>query len=503
MRDRACSLPRRPIAGCPWRLKLLVGAVTVGGLGGVSLGSVSASVPEADALRAAAQTVEWVVLRSGWGVPWTPSASMERRLERALGRPWKRQRPLSAPYARSDEEVVSAAVLAWAVLAEIAQAQRLDAQGDPAALVYLYLASRHVGFAQEALWDETTGLYLPRWDPRTGAQGDPRLDDQMLWLWALSVYSTVGGLLSLQEGPGAQVFQRQAGRLADRLFRSLVPLWNAPSQGEKSSGEALLLQGAALTAYVRAGRVEAREGEKIRAALLPRLPQPEEILTQALRPWGDVLRLRELAQRAVTLQAALVVFRDRDRDADRRRVEAALRDALRRLLGAPAARALLRTVPWPSQVVRAAGQGPEEWRPAPPEASERSDVEASLALAYSLLAAFPPNGRREPPPEAQPESPLQGLERVAQALRQAEEEVHRLRLQAATLLAERDEDRPAPPAFLPTEAEGTAGRPTREPEAVGSLGIDRTGTGAWWMGVGGILLLGAALAVWGWRAMRG
>lgn len=461
------------------------------------LGAILAALPasadalgagEAEAEQQAARMVRYVTLESGLGVRWEPSASILQRLRAALPRPWEELQPLSAPFARSDKPIVTAEALAWTVLAELSYARRLDAQGSPEALVYLYLASRQVGFAQSGLLDASTGLYRPEWIAGSPA-GTPKLEDQFRMLWALSAYSTAGGLLPSDVAGSEHLFREQTGTLADRLFRAVEPLLREtlrPGGEAPSSLRMRVLMAAALRAYERAGLAYAQEASRLRAALLPNVPEGlAEAVAWAERPFGETLSLRELAERLLLLRAGIELAPP-DAPLRRRQVQ-----AWKDLLSRPGAQRLWASIPWPAEVVHDPVTG--EWKPR----DSALDVEAAMALAYGLLSATPQTPTPESPSPGAP-APKAGkaLERIASLL----EEMGR-RLEGLEAKAEEARARVRVRAPSGSGPSSNASEPGAQHRATtGRL----RGEGAWspWdaLLVGGALMLGLStvwLAWWG------
>lgn len=349
--------------------------------------------------RQAARMVRYVVLESGLGVRWEPSEAWIRRLEVALDRPWKELKPLSAPFARADTPIVTTEGLAWTILAEIAYARHLQAQDSPEALVYLYLASRQVGFAQEELLDRSTGLYRPAW--RDGSSyGDPELDDQLWMLWALSVYSAAGALLPSPSDSdiahSEELFREQTGPLADRLFRAVERfLRETPPALHAMPLVPRVLGAAALHAYEQAEPSRAPEAERLRKALIPEGSAISEAFQRANAPLGERLRLAEGAERVLLLWAREGLgLRDPSSPAGGK-------EGLSRWLSEPAVQRLLAPIPWPTQVVYNPGRG--EWEIPAQEAQDVVPIEAAMALAYGLLSLTPPGALRG---ESEEEGPL-------------------------------------------------------------------------------------------------
>lgn len=316
---------------------------------------------EIDLSEQAGRMIEHLVLKSGLGIRWEPSPGEVKPLRAAVDRPWEELKPLKAPFARSDGEIVTTEALAWTILAEIAYARRLAARNSPEALVYLYLASLQVGFAREELLDPEPGLYRPEW--RDGeAYGEPALRDQLLMLWALSRYSAIGDLLASEEEvkpENIRLFRRRIGPLADELFRALQP---GLAEAELSDRDRLLRE-EALGAYRDATRDSelAREAEGY-AGSPGFAPSPRPT------PMGDAytssLRLETLADRLASDAFA--------------NPEALWKDpAVRRLVGGG--------VPWPASVAYDAASG--EWRVEDPTL----ETAGAMAVAYRLLTLRSPS----------------------------------------------------------------------------------------------------------------
>ena len=494
-------------------LPVLAGALVLGALGGVgmgmgagtgdaSIGSVAAPAPEEGtrSVRQAARMVRYVVLESGLGVRWEPSEALIRRLEGALGRPWRELKPLSAPFARSDTPSVTTEALAWTILAEIAQARHRSAQGDPASLVYLYLASQQVGFAQEELLDRSTGLYRPAW--RDGAPyGDPELDDQFGMLWALSAYSAAGALLPSDVARSEELFREQTAPLADRLFRALERLLRGtPRALDAVPLTRRALWAAALGAYERAMPSRATEVERLRRALLPEDSAIPEVLRWTKRPFGGRLALAELAERVLLLGA----ISELDDSAPQGARGEALRSLLA-LLAEPAVQRLLDPIPWPAEVVF--NPNTQEWEA---QAQEPVPVGAAMALAYGLLSLAPPDSpgagpAGESPPRAAPSGSRRTLEELARKLRGMNE---RLQVLEAGLeaLEETVSSRPPTDAEISDAVAAAEGEKEKKKEKEQEQEQERGEEGTWgpWdaLFVGGALLLGLGGVLRAWRRQR-
>lgn len=461
----------------------------------------------------AARMVRYVVLESGQGVRWEPSEALIRRLEVALDRPWKELKPLSAPFARADTPIVTTEGLAGTILAEIAYARHLKAQDSPEALVYLYLASRQVGFAQEELLDPGAGLYRPRW--RDGeAYGDPELDDQLRMLWALSEYSTTGALLSSDVARSETLFRRQTGPLADRLYRAIEPLLqNAlmSTNATRSTPPTLkqkqrIRWATGLQAYAQAKLAYAREAERLHNALLSSALSTSEIVSagEQISSRGE-LTLTELAERVFllgTLEEALEGALTPPRE---RRGE-----ALEELLAEPAVQSLLSPIPWPSEVVYDPAVG--VWRPA----ETSLDAEAAMALAYGLLAAAPweaptegssslrsPGEQGKGKEEESEEKPARRtLEGLAQDLEEAHKQLKTLKARLERVLASANSDSTTGP-FKPTAPSGPSGTTAGEMSPSQALGKEQEAWSPWdVLLVGSALLLGVGTVLQAWRRHR-
>ena len=472
-----------------WSRLLLAVGVLGGMLGVVFVGSsLPAGSPDAlgaGAARQAARMVQYVTLESGLGVRWEPPEALIRRLEAALRRPWGERKPLSAPFARSDTAGVTTEALAWTILAEIAYARHLKAQDSPEALVYLYLASRQVGFAQEELLDRSTGLYRPVW--RDGApSGDPKLDDQFWMLWALSEYSAAGALLPSDVARSEELFRKQTGPLADRLFRAAERfLEERPRALDEAPLVQRVLWAAALYAYERVRPSRTSEAERLRNALIPEDSATSEALRWAQTPPGERLTLAELAER-VLLLGARESLRPSDLPSQEEGGEASPWSLL---LSEPAVRRILAPIPWPAEVVYNPRTG--EWEA---RAQAFVHVEAAMALAYGLLLLAPPGSLKAT--DADPLARKRTLEGVAQDLREMNE---RLRILEAKL-GETQQITDLGPTTgisepsLPSNNDTTAEAGEEE------------GKGVWspWdaLLVGGAVLLGLGGVLQAWRGQR-
>jgi len=199
-----------------WRIGWLGVLMTIGLASSVVLAQEQAQWP--------GDVVEFLALKSGFGVRWEPSELESKQFESGLERPLNEFYFNIAPYAQNNSSEVHTETLAWTILAELAWAGELKRSGSPRALVFAYLIAKQIQFATSQLKDEQTLLYKNRWQETDAVPISFAPKDQVLMLWALSEYSaTIDELIN----DGAQsnepgLLQRFVSPLADELFSTLL-----------------------------------------------------------------------------------------------------------------------------------------------------------------------------------------------------------------------------------------------------------------------------------------
>ena len=316
-------------------------------LAGFGLWALTLSVLGTELRDQAGRMIEYFALEAELGLRWTPSPAEAKRLELFLGKSLNELYLIKAPFERSVSSVVSTESLTWMILAELAYAKALTAQGSSKALAFLYLASCQVGFARQALRDPESGLYHPRWQ-EGHAFGVPQLRDQLLMLWALASYSRSGKLLGNEQS--AQVFYKQTRSLADELAQAIQATW--PDAAALAARDPL-----SKALYIHAQR--AYEG------LSPIKTSQQQVLQGQDEAQPQTLTLRALAEQATILAATQL-------------------SALPTLWEEPAVQALLsQDIPWPAAMI--IDLAADVWRVSNPVL----ETAPAMALAFWLLQSAP------------------------------------------------------------------------------------------------------------------